>query len=166
MTWTPLTFGKYAGKTLPQIVFADPDWFFWAFEEAVFDSCFSLQSQAKEVHRRATSIKVPQTGTDELIAEYAFHPSDGKFCGVEVVPKSRPRHQGTTGTRRLPVFDLSLPRRLATYDKLGCKLLVATLKFYLFGDEHCRLTTKRCEDFFENDSNFNFEWKGQRSDFC
>jgi uncharacterized protein (DUF3820 family) len=28
MTWTPMKFGKYQGKTLPEIIFADPDWFF------------------------------------------------------------------------------------------------------------------------------------------
>jgi len=30
MAWSTLPFGKHKGKTLPQIVFADPDWFFWA----------------------------------------------------------------------------------------------------------------------------------------
>jgi hypothetical protein len=36
MAWSTLNFGKHAGKTLPQIVFADPDWFFWAIETNVF----------------------------------------------------------------------------------------------------------------------------------
>jgi len=36
MAWSILPFGKHKGKTLPQIVFTDPDWFFWAMEENVF----------------------------------------------------------------------------------------------------------------------------------
>jgi len=30
MTWTELPFGKYVGMTLPQVLFTDPGWFFWA----------------------------------------------------------------------------------------------------------------------------------------
>jgi hypothetical protein len=29
MIWTTIPFGKHQGKTLPQIVIDDPDWFFW-----------------------------------------------------------------------------------------------------------------------------------------
>jgi hypothetical protein len=29
MIWTTVPFGKHQGKTLPQIVIDDPDWFFW-----------------------------------------------------------------------------------------------------------------------------------------
>ena len=30
MKWTTLTFGKHDGKTLPEIIIKDADWFFWA----------------------------------------------------------------------------------------------------------------------------------------
>jgi hypothetical protein len=29
MSWSAVPFGKYAGKTLPEIVVRDLDWFFW-----------------------------------------------------------------------------------------------------------------------------------------
>jgi hypothetical protein len=32
----PLKGGKYAGRSLPQILFLDPDYFFWAVEKKVF----------------------------------------------------------------------------------------------------------------------------------
>ena len=32
--WTPLSFGKYNGLTAPQIALRDPDYLFWAEEEA------------------------------------------------------------------------------------------------------------------------------------
>jgi hypothetical protein len=33
MAWTALTFGKHADKTLPQVVIADPDWFYNAIKK-------------------------------------------------------------------------------------------------------------------------------------
>jgi hypothetical protein len=36
MKWTTLNFGKYAGLSLPQIILADADWFFLAFNKGVF----------------------------------------------------------------------------------------------------------------------------------
>jgi hypothetical protein len=33
MSWTTVNFGKYTGKTLPQIVLADPNYFFWLAEK-------------------------------------------------------------------------------------------------------------------------------------
>jgi hypothetical protein len=151
--WTPLNFGKHNGKTLPQVVFADPDWFFWAHEKGVFENRGRLRREANEIYQRATSIKVPQEDDEEKwVAEYGMH--KGRFCNVEVVPKSRERHHGSTTTFRRTVFDLSFPRQISSYDKGGCRLLVRSLKFYLFGDEHCRLTKQRCEEFFDDDSNF------------
>jgi len=38
MRWSTLKSGKYEGKTLPQVLFKDPDYFFWAIEEGVFDN--------------------------------------------------------------------------------------------------------------------------------
>jgi hypothetical protein len=154
MFWTTLTFGKHKGKTLPQVVFADPDWFFWALDEGVFERRGKLRDEAQEINQKATSIKIPQTGSERLVAEYGTHPGVRRFCNVEVVPKSRPHHGDSTATMRLDVFDLSVPRRIANYDKMGCRMLVSSLKFYLFSDENCRMTKKRCEEFFDDDSNF------------
>jgi hypothetical protein len=36
MRWTTLNFGTHEGKSLPQIVISDPDWFFWAVARGVF----------------------------------------------------------------------------------------------------------------------------------
>jgi hypothetical protein len=151
MVWTNVTFGKHKGKSLPQVVFDDPDWFFWAREQGAFHGI--LRREADEVHRRATSIRVPQDDPDEtLVAEYGMH--HGRFCHLEVVPESRERHAGSTSTTRLPVFDMSFPRQVKGYDKLGYRILVRSLKFHLFRSERARLTRKRCEDFFDHDSNF------------
>ena len=154
MYWSKLTFGKHAGKTLPQIVFVDCDWFFWAYEEGVFEGDGFLQDEAERICRRAVRIRIPRRGAQKVLAEYGIDPALGTFANVEIVLDDRPTHQGSTPTIRLPYFDLSVPRRLARYDKSGCKALVRALKVYVFGDGDYQLTRKRCEEFFENDANF------------
>jgi hypothetical protein len=52
------------------------------------------------------------------------------------------------------VIDVSVPRRVAKYDKTGCMSLVASLKFHLFGGKAARVTKERAESFFSNPSNF------------
>jgi hypothetical protein len=34
--WIDLWFEKHKGKTLPQVMFTDPGWFFWARDEEIF----------------------------------------------------------------------------------------------------------------------------------
>lgn len=154
MSWSEIYFGKHKGKTLPQVVFSDPDWFFWAIDHGVFTGKGVLENEAKEIKKKATSIRIPQKGSKELVAEYGLHPSNRTFCDLEIVPKSRPPHEGSTETFRSPVIDLSVPRQIKDYDKLGCRILISTVKFYLFGDPKRQMTKKRCEGFFSDDSNF------------
>jgi hypothetical protein len=148
-----LTFGKHKGKTLPQVLFADPDWFFWACEEGVFQNRGSLAKEAEELRRRTTNIRIRQDGAEELVAEYVIHPN-GKFTDLNFVPKSQPPHEGGSRTHRSDRIDLSFPRRLKSYDKLGCGMLVSILKHHYFGSAKARMTRKRCEEFFEDDKNF------------
>lgn len=153
MPWTSVTFDKHRGKTLPQVVFRDPDWFFWAYDYKKFDGDPKMKSEAERVYRRARAIKIPQTRPVKQEAEYARGPG-GKFAGVELVPVDREPHQGSTTTIRLPVFDLNIPRIFCRYDKSGGQMLVRELKYYLFGDMHYPLTKGRCEKFFDDDSKF------------
>ena len=146
--YTPLRFRKFPGKTLPQVIFADPDFFFWLHSRGTLYG--TLRREADEIYRKATSIRLPQPG---MVAEYNFHPVAG-FCGVDLVPVDRPAHEGCTRTLRLPVFDLSITSRARAYDKGGGKILVNAVKFHLFGDSHRRMTRQRCEDFFDNEANF------------
>jgi hypothetical protein len=148
--WTVVPFGKHKGKTLPQIVLVDPDWFFWAIEEQVFNYPAQLKSEAKEISRKARRIKVAA----KTRVEYAIHPHARKLADVSVVPASTPRHDGSSPTYVEDVLDLSMARQIASYDKLGGQIIVRALKFHVFGDENARLTRKRCEGFFDNDSNF------------
>lgn len=152
MAWSILSFGKHKGKTLPQIVFSDPDWFFWAIENNVFKG--PLRREAERIDARARAIRIPKNTAGDLEAEYFVHPPTGKFGDMEVVPASRPLHQGSSRAFRKDVIDLSVPRKIARYDKLGCRTLVSSAKHVLFGSTSARMTKERCEAFFDNAENF------------
>ena len=155
MAWTRLNFGKHKGRTLPWVVFADPDWFFWAHKKGALEG--ALAEEAKEIYRKACAIRVPSRtalGEQEVEVEYYIHEPTGKFATFKIVPASRPLHQGASPAFRRKVIDLSVPRRIAPYDKLGGSLMISELKSYLFGSSSYRMTERRCQKFFENDSNF------------
>ena len=155
MVWTILSFGKHKGKSLPQVIFRDPDWFFWGHEQKIFKG--GLAAEARDVYKKARSIRIPDSGSEPQIVEYYIHPNTGKFANFHVLPESTPRHEGASPTLRRNVIDLGIPREIAGYDKLGGSLMLADLKYYVFGDSNFRMTKKRCEDFFENQANFELE---------
>jgi hypothetical protein len=152
MIWSPLKFGKFAGKSLPQIVFTDPDWFFWAWGNDVFDK-HGPKVEATKVNERARSIRIPSEDGVERDAVYVLHPVNGKVVGVECLPKGQPYRGGGVGTIRNDVIDLSVPRRLSHYDKTGGKFVACVAKSVLFPGVG-RVTQQRLEAFFDDDSNF------------
>jgi hypothetical protein len=150
VTWTVVKVGKYAGKTLPQIVFQDPDWFFWAMEKNVFGG--SIPEEAREIDLRARRIRIPQKGS--MVAEYVIHRPTGKFGGLKIVDPSSRMHEGSSGTFRKPYIDLSVPRTIKVYDKTGYKILLRQVKSIVFGSAKTRMTQAQCEAFFYDDHNF------------
>lgn len=154
MSWTKVNFGKHKGKTIPQILFSDPDWFFWAMENNVFQNRGNLLLEAEDIDYKARNIKIPNNDTNSLLVEYVVHPPTGKFSHFEIVPNDRPIHTGGSPTSRSQHIDMSMPRQIAKYDKLGCKQLLVSMKFYFLGSQSAIFTKKRSEDFFENDNHF------------
>ncbi len=152
MAWTRLTFGKHEGKTLPQIVFSDPDWFFWAWENDVFGSP-ELMGEAARINERARRIRIPDDDGVERDAEYIIHPSTKNVTDVDFVPKSQTYTCGAGGTIRKDVIDLSVPRSVQNYDKRGGGVVVQAVKQVLFPNVR-RLTRQLLDAFFDDDSNF------------
>jgi hypothetical protein len=113
-----------------------------------------LAREARESNTRARSIRIPSKYGPNMVAEYIIHAPTRKFSHMELVPSTRPHHEGASPTFREDVIDLSVPRKIASYDKFGCKQMLSSAKFYLFGSESARMTKKRCEDFFDNLDNF------------
>lgn len=154
MAWRDVGFGKYKGKSLPQIICSDPDWFFWAMDSHLFDNNVTLLQEAEDLSYKAKHIKIPKNSESNLVVEYLVHQPTRKFSHFDIVPSSRPIHKGSSPAFRLPVIDMSIPRQIENYDKLGYKNFMTSFKFHLFGSESARLTKKRCEKFFDDSENF------------
>jgi hypothetical protein len=150
MPWTPVGFGKHSTLTLPQIIFKDPDWFFWAIEQRAFDSRPTLAPQAREIDLKARAIKIPSAYAGR-IAQYVVHRPTGKIQELNLIEPSAHRTEHATYRN---VIDLSVPREFAGYDKSGCHQLIRNVKFYVFGAATARMTRQRCEAFFDDDDNF------------
>ena len=103
---------------------------------------------------RARAIRIPNNSAGKLEAEYVLHPPTRKFGNMEIVRASRPLHQGSSPAFRKDVIDLSVPHNIAPHDKLGCRTLVSSVKYVLFGRTSTRMTKERCEAFFDNPANF------------
>ena len=152
MTYTPLNFSRHKGKSLPQVLFSDPDWFFWAYENGILTKV--LPEEAKELYRKARSIRIPESGGEKRVVEYIIHQPTGRFGTIQLVPESRLHLEAASHILRSEVIDLSIPRQIASYDKFGGRTLVLALKHILFGNGKYNMTKRRCEEFFENDDNF------------
>ena len=145
MRWSVVPFGRYAGKTLPEIIVRDLDWFFWVLPKLYG----RIAEEAQELARRARAIKIPQRGCKRLEVEYQFD-MDRRFSGFGFVDPSAPYSRWSA---RLRYLDLRWPLRRMKHDKQAGRIMIRDFRIHYFG-EHKRLTKERCEEFFSNDRNF------------
>ena len=95
MRWTRVPFGRHKGKTLPEIIVRDLDWFFWALPNLYG----RLAYEAQELARKVRAIKVPKSDKGKLEVEYQYE-SDERFCGFSFVrADSRQYNRWTRGGR-------------------------------------------------------------------
>jgi hypothetical protein len=145
MRWTVVPFGKYKGKTLPEIIVRDLDWFFWVAPKLYG----RLADEAQELARKARGIKIPKGHRRKLEVEYRYD-VDNRFCGFAFV-KIETWH--SRWTIRLPHLDLVSPLRGKKYNKRAGRIMIRDFRLHYFG-KHKRLTKARCEEFFSDDRNF------------
>ena len=144
-------FGKYAGKTLPEIIARDLDWFFWVLPKLYG----KLSDEAQDLARKARAIRIPKKHGKKLEVEYRYELDHGsesgrRFCGFTFV-KAESLH--SRWTSRLPHLDLAWPLREKKYNKRAGQILIRDFRISYSGS-HKRLTKQRCEEFFSNDENF------------
>lgn len=154
MTWTTLNFGKHDGKSLPQVLFSDPDWFFWAIEKDAFRDRGDLEDESKELYQKARNIKIPNNDDGSLIVQHYIHRPTGKYSHFEIIPENQPQHEGASPTIRNTVLDMTAPRNIGSYDKIGYKSLVSSLKSMVFGSKSARMSKSKIETFFDDRNNF------------
>jgi hypothetical protein len=122
MSWSVVPFGRYTGKTLPEIVVLDLDWFFWVLPKLYG----RLGAEARDLARKARAIKIPKEHRRKCEVEYRYEFDSGselgrRFYGFAFV-KAEARQ--STWTTRLPYLDLALPLGRKRYDKRAGRILI------------------------------------------
>jgi hypothetical protein len=152
MLWATLTFGRYEGKSLPQVILHDPDYFFWGIEKGIFDKD-GFREAAIILEGRACNVKIPKSKPEDWCILYHTD-RNGHFAGFDIVEVAEAPQLDSIEMWQEDRLDLSVARRLKSYDKLGGKLLLRGFKYHFFGSENIRLTKQRCEEFFSDERNF------------
>ncbi len=137
--WTTVNFGKHAGRTLPQVVLRDPNWFFWAVGKGVLYG--RLEFEANALERRATNIKIPKRHPEKWEVEYRWD-RDYRFLRAFHAPLAS----------YLPYLDLSYVRRGDIHDIRDCRRLIHDFRRLYFKGRN--LTKRRCECFFQDKKHF------------
>src|ERR1035437_3831209 len=127
MVFTPLKFGKHKNKTLPQVVFADLDYFVWSYNEGIYKNPIQ-KIEADYVYERIQKIKIPKENLDDFVVEYYIHQPTGKFGSFSILEKSIPLHNGGSPAFRLKVIDLTVVKTIKNYDKLGSGTMISCFK--------------------------------------
>ena len=99
--------------------------------------------EARELNRKARKIRPNE---DEVKIYCDSFPE--RFVAKD--KRNRLRWRIFRGT----VIDLSIPRLCYKYDKKGNREFLHDVKLHLFGSSSYKMTKRRCEEFFEDDSNF------------
>ena len=144
MSWTTVNFGKYTGKSLPQIVLSDPNYFFWLAEKLYGP----LATEAEVLVRRARNIKIPKPNSRKWAVEHR-RDRDGRFLGIDIVKVDSHAH---SLSERLPQLDLAFVRRGNVHDTRDCRRVIHDFRRLYF--DGLNLTKRRCEEFFEDEDNF------------
>jgi hypothetical protein len=147
MIWTRLNFGKHIGKTLPQVVLSDPNWFFWAVGTDIFTG--KLRRESTALDRCARSIRIPKRNPRNWEVEYRWD-REQRFLGFDFVKVERGFHHLLFSY--LPHLDLAYVRQGNIHDIRDCRLLIDDFRRLYFGG--LNLTKQRCGEFFENEENF------------
>ncbi len=170
MEWNKMNFGAVANiqnKTLPQIIFINPDWFFFQYER---DNSYLRKKfgiEADYIYKRVRNIKPKE---NHYIKHFLFcdYTSDG-FSPINITEaKTKFLEYIETGSycqdidyldsqqfTILKRIDLRFPKSLKGYDKQSYKFFIKELKDYLFDGK--RISEKKAIDFFENEENFILE---------
>jgi hypothetical protein len=145
MHWSVVPFGRYKGRTLPEIIVLDLDWFFWVVPKLYG----RIAEEAQDLAQRARAVKIQNQGRKHLEVEYRYEMGN-RFCGFGFVKADSARY--SRWATRLPYLDLSWPLR-RKYDKRAGRIMIRDFRTHYFGARK-RLTKDRCEEFFSNDANF------------
>jgi hypothetical protein len=143
--WIPVPFGKYTGLTLPQVLFSNPDYFFWL--RGVLKG--ALEIEAEQMAQKACRIRIPRELAEAFVVDYFFN-SEDQFSHFSIVPKDA--YQSPHVVCRLNHIDFSIIRNHKEHAKREYVRFLRCFRNEFFGNKSARITKERCEEFFNGDN--------------
>jgi hypothetical protein len=167
MEWKKVNFGtkeKVKGKTLPQIIFIDPDWFYTQYEypDSYLRKVFGVQ--AEMIYQKSRNIKPKNNhyikyflfcdGTSDGFTPISKEDAETKFkeCIETDIYCQDIEFLDVQQFKILKRLDIRYPKDLKNYDKKSYKIFIDEVKEYLNLGK--RISEEKAIEFFENDDNF------------
>lgn len=144
----------WKGKTFPQIIFNDPDWFFYCYHRGDFNNNPSQKSQADFVYNRARNIKIPNNEHANLKAEYVFLKKNAKFIRLDIITNETTQVDESTLVICIKHIDMLVIMQSLRFNKVENSLKLKQIKYILFFSNNYSMTKNRSEKFFSNPDNF------------
>jgi hypothetical protein len=117
MRWSVVPFGRYRGKSLPEIIVLDLDWFFWVLPKLYG----RLETEARDLARKLRAIKIRKRHRRKFEVEYRYEFDSGsvfggRFCSFAFVKGRLGRHNGRQDFRT-STWRFRLVRRSITNER-------------------------------------------------
>jgi hypothetical protein len=151
MYFPKLRRGKYKGKTFPEVLLTDPDWFFWVQKNGKFGSL--QKNERTSLYVRAISIKIPDVKGIPAKAMYILKPGTKLLVEVKIVPKED-NSVNSPDAFFSDALNLEIPSQFGVNSKYYSNPVLALVKRIYFGSSSAQLTKEQCEEFFANGLNF------------
>jgi hypothetical protein len=149
-TWRRFNFKKHRAVTMPELIFKDPEYFYWLAKRP--DLVGHLEHQLNIVADRAAHIFPPDKAPDQF--EFAIRLNrSGGLKKISVKRNLRPNSRQGTDLIRLKHLDLGIIDHFDNRQESGA-ILIAFLKASFFDDPDADLRARQCEAFFEEDAYF------------
>lgn len=154
MNWDTINFGSHCSRTLPEIMFKNPDWLYWAAD----NPNIRQRLNRRELHRiraRSDRIRIPCRADQPMAVRYKFD-LDGTLVSVELVPREG---CGLDSGKILTstAIDMSLIHWVKLRGRVNTRKFMAWTRWILLGTKSRDVDRGTCEAFFDDDSNFVLE---------
>ena len=158
--WVHLDFGRHAGKTLPELVFTDPQYFFQTLTDEIFHD--DLFIQAAIINRRMKHILPPRPRPSkwEFLIDLG---SEKEFKDFKIVMIDNREHEKEQWQFRAKHLNLSV---VAEQSRAVCEKMLSRIKEEFFPEAGENLSRPDYEKFIWRNSNFdllcceNHTWRG------
>ena len=140
--WIPLDFGKHEGLTIPEIIFIDPGWFYWALFMKLFRGPFEYQAMVAAF--RMSHMLPPREKPSEW--RFLIKLKNNLFQDFSIVEKSnvkKSKNPNLIWARHLDLSIVSKPRFDTDWSR---RMMMSRMQTEFFGKDADKL---RGRDYIE-----------------